>query len=221
MNRLELAAFIGAEFLRRKINVVLSGGSCVSIYSAERYVSMDLDFVNTRFAKRAVIRDAMASLGFSEENRYYCHPDTKLLVEFPPGPLGVGEEPVKQIDEISTDTGVVRIISTTDCVKDRLAWYFHDNDTECLEQAVLVAAVNVVDIGEIARWSAVEGRQEAFNRIRHRLDGRARDVGARPRGTQINPRLEKVGRFRRDNRRLNASSARKGKGQDNGQADGH
>ena len=46
MSRLELAALVGAEFRRRKINVVLSGGSCVSIYSQEKYVSMDLDFVN-------------------------------------------------------------------------------------------------------------------------------------------------------------------------------
>jgi hypothetical protein len=55
MNRLELAAFIASEFRRRKINVVLSGGSCVSIYSGEKYVSMDLDFVNAGFAKRAAI----------------------------------------------------------------------------------------------------------------------------------------------------------------------
>jgi hypothetical protein len=169
MSRLELAAFIAAEFRRRKINVVLSGGSCVSIYSAEKYVSMDLDFVNAGFAKRVAIRETMEFLGFSEENRYFRHPDTELLVEFPPGPLGVGEEPVKQIDEISTDTGVVRIISTTDCVKDRLSWYYHDNDTECLEQAVLVAAANAVDIGEIERWSAVEGKQSAFAGIRQRL----------------------------------------------------
>lgn len=26
------------------------------------------------------------------------HPDTDILVEFPPGPLGVGEEPVKQVE---------------------------------------------------------------------------------------------------------------------------
>jgi len=82
---------------------------------------MDLDFVNAGFTRRAAIREAMDALGFSEENRYFRHPDTELRVEFPPGPLGVGEEPVKQIDEIATDTGVVRIISPTDCVKDRLA----------------------------------------------------------------------------------------------------
>ncbi len=169
MSRLELAAFIAAEFRRRKINVVLSGGSCVSIYSSEKYVSMDLDFVNAGFAKRGVIRETMQSLGFNEEKRYFRHPDTTLLIEFPPGPLGVGEEPVKQIDEITTDTGVVRILSTTDCVKDRLAWYYHDNDTECLEQAVLVAARHDVDLDEVARWSKAEGYREAFGAIKHRL----------------------------------------------------
>jgi len=169
MNRLELAAFIATEFQRRRINVVLSGGSCVSIYSAEKYVSMDLDFVNAGFAKRAVIREAMEFLGFSEERRYFRHPDTELLVEFPPGPLGVGEEPVKQIDEITTETGVVRIVSPTDCVKDRLAWYYHDKDTECLEQAILVAASNHVDIQEIERWSVAEGKRAAFAGIRNRL----------------------------------------------------
>jgi len=50
MNRLELAAFISTAFQSNSINVVLSGGSCVSIYSEEKYVSMDLDFVNARFA---------------------------------------------------------------------------------------------------------------------------------------------------------------------------
>ncbi len=169
MSRLELAAFIAVEFRRRKINVVLSGGSCVSIYSAEKYVSMDLDFVNAGFAKRAAIRETMEFLGFGEENRYFRHPDTELLVEFPPGPLGVGEEPVKQIDEITTETGVVRIVSPTDCVKDRLAWFYHDNDKECLEQAILVAGRNDVDLRELERWSAAEGKRKAFEVIKHRL----------------------------------------------------
>ena len=173
MTRLELAAYIATECHRRKIDVVLSGGSCVSIYSREKYVSMDLDFVNAGFTKFARICETMELLGFSEENRYFRHADTDLLVEFPPGPLGVGEEPVKQIDEITTDTGVVRIISPTDCVKDRLVWYYHDNDTECLEQAVLVATGNDVDLEEIERWSGVEGRREEFGAIKYRLEGKA------------------------------------------------
>jgi hypothetical protein len=169
MSRLELAAFVASEFRHRKIDIVLSGGSCVSIYSSEKYVSMDLDFVNAGFTKRARIKECMESLGFSEQNRYFCHPETEWLIEFPPGPLGVGDEPVKQIDEITTETGVVRIISATDCVKDRLSWYYHDNDTECLEQAKLVASANAIDLNEVERWSAKEGKQQAFGEIKDQL----------------------------------------------------
>lgn len=169
MTRLELAGFIAAEFQRRNINVVLSGGSCVSIYSRDKYVSMDLDFVNAGFSKRSLIRTTMESLGFREENRYFRHPDTPILIEFPPGPLGIGDEPVKQIVEMDTGVGTLRIISPTDCVKDRLSWFYHGGDTECLEQAFLVAQDNDVDLKEVERWSRAEGKGEAFARIRARL----------------------------------------------------
>ncbi len=170
MTRLEFAAWVSAEFSKRKINIVLSGGSCVSVYSQEKYVSMDLDFVNAGFTKRPVIKKAMEELGFFEENRYFKHPDSELLVEFPPGPLAVGEEPVKQITEIITSTGALRIISPSDCVKDRLAWYYHDNDKECLEQAILVAGSCPIEITEIERWSKAEGKLDIFNQIKHRLE---------------------------------------------------
>jgi hypothetical protein len=84
MTRLEFAAFVAAEFRRRNIDVVLSGGSCVSIYSQEKYVSLDLDFVNAGFAKRSRIKDAMEALGFREENRYFRRQDANFLIEFPP-----------------------------------------------------------------------------------------------------------------------------------------
>jgi len=125
--------------------------------------------VNSAFTRRARITEIMMTLGFREENRYFRHPDTEFVVEFPPGPLGIGKERVQQIDEIETATGVVKIISPTDCVKDRLAWYYHDNDTECLEQAVLVARSKVIDLAEVARWSAAEGKGETFTRIKNRL----------------------------------------------------
>lgn len=170
MTRLELAALISAEFQKHSIKVVLSGGSCVSIYSGEEYVSMDLDFVIAGLTKRDRIKEIMESLGFREERRCFRHPDTELLVEFPPGPLGVGEEPVKQIDEIPTDAGVLLIISPTDCVKDRLTWYYHGKDDEALRQAVLVARHKSVDLNEIKRWSRGEGKSDLFREFRKRLD---------------------------------------------------
>jgi len=169
MSRLELAGFVCSRLRQQGIDVVLSGGSCVSIYSQEKYVSQDLDFVTVTYPRRDRIRTVMESLGFFVENRCFRHPESKLLAEFPPGPLGVGEERVKRIDEIETESGVLRILSPTDCVKDRLAWYYHDKDLECLGQAVLVANSVEVDIEEIERWSAVEGKSREFREIRERL----------------------------------------------------
>ena len=171
MTNAELAAFIESCLRRRGIDVVLSGGACVSIYSENRYVSMDLDLINTCFAKRSEIRKVMQEIGFREEGRHFTHPEADFFVEFPAGPLAVGEEPVKDVDEINLDTGTLRIISPTDCVKDRLAAYYHWNDAQCLEQAALVVQTIEIDLDEVERWSEVEGQLDEFRRIRHRLAG--------------------------------------------------
>jgi len=46
ISRLDLAGPIAETLKSEGIDVVLTGGSCVSIYSNERYVSMDLDFID-------------------------------------------------------------------------------------------------------------------------------------------------------------------------------
>lgn len=173
MSPMELAGLIGEHLSKRGINVVLSGGACVAYYSEGKYVSMDLDFVNAGFAKRDRIKAAMVEIGFEEKSRYFKHPDTEYLVEFPPGPLGVGEEPVGKIVTLKIGTGTVRIIAPTDCVKDRLAGYYHWGDMPCLEQAIMVAQANEVDVDELARWSEREGRSEEFEAVRKRLTKKA------------------------------------------------
>jgi len=165
----ELAAYIASHLRARGIDVVLSGGSCVTIYSEGKYVSQDLDFIDTRFATISEIRAAMREIGFVPENRYYQHAETDYLVEFPTGPPAVGKEPVGHIDEMAFSTGLLRILSPTDCVKDRLAAYYHWNDLQSLEQAVLVAQARKVDLREIARWSRAEGMSAEYARIKKRL----------------------------------------------------
>ncbi len=171
MNRAELSAFVQEELRAKGMDMVLSGGACVSIYSQDKYVSMDLDQISTELIspKRRLIREAMEIISFAEEGRYFKHPDTDILVEFPQGPPAVGEEPVKEIIERQESTGILKIISPTDCVKDRLTWFYHDNDLQCLEQATLVTQENDIDLKEIERWSAVEGKSEQFEQIKERL----------------------------------------------------
>lgn len=149
--------------------MVLSGGASVSIYSNGRYVSRDLDMVNVYSEKRHTIRESMSEIGFREEGRYFMHPDSEFMVEFPPGPLTVGAEPVRQVDEVRLSTGILSIVSPTDCVKDRLAALYHSGDQQCLAQALLVAEGHEIDLKEIRRWSEAEGKLHEFEEIGARL----------------------------------------------------
>lgn len=88
---------------------------------------------------------------------------------FPAGPLAIGSEPVSQIVEKEYSTGTLWIISPTECVKDRLAAYYHWGDRQCLVQAELVAKEHQIDLHEIERWSVVEEKLEEFERIKDRL----------------------------------------------------
>jgi hypothetical protein len=162
----ELAAYVSGHLQKNGIRAVLSGGACVSIYSENRYQSFDLDFIENISSTRNKLKTVMERIGFTDHHRYYKNPDTQFFVEFPPGPLTVGEEPVAQPFEISLETGTLLLLSPTDCVKDRLAGYYHWKDQPCLEQAILVAEKNPVEISEIRRWSEGEGKLEEFKKIK-------------------------------------------------------
>jgi hypothetical protein len=169
MSAVELAAYIQSHLQQEGIEVILSGGTSVSFYSHNRYVSKDLDLINANFVARKRIESAMKKMGFREQGRHFRHPDTAYIVEFPDGPLSVGAEAVKEIREVKLGTGILRVISATDCVKDRLCGYYFWGDQQSLVQAVLVAEGNPVDPREIRRWSKAEGKLQEFNVFRERL----------------------------------------------------
>jgi hypothetical protein len=163
----ELAAFVSTHLQHRGIDVVLSGGACVAIYSQGAYVSRDLDFIETRFTKRQALRAALAEIGFFERHRYFIHPDTDFFLEFPAGPLAVGGEPVREINTLVLSTGTLKLISPTDSVKDRLAAYYFWDDRQSLQQAILIVQANEnVNLWEIEKWSQKEGKYEEFLKIK-------------------------------------------------------
>jgi len=158
----ELAAFVCSHLQGNGIHVVLSGGGCVSIYSEGRYVSYDLDFVENISSGRRKLKKVLTEIGFEAKGRYFTHPETEYFLEFPAGPLAVGDEAPQRIVVLSFETGELTALSPTDCVKDRLAAYFHWNDQQCLEQALLVACASDIDLVEIKRWSSKEGHEKKF-----------------------------------------------------------
>jgi hypothetical protein len=169
MSQSELAAYIQDTLQAEGIAVVLSGGSAVSFYSRNKYVSKDLDLINANFARRSKIKSVMEKIGFQEKGRYFVNPKTQFFVEFPDGPLSVGEEPVKEISAFELPTGILRVISPTDCVKDRLCAFYFWNDQQGLAQAVLVAKSQKVDLREIERWSEMENKEQKFEVFKKKL----------------------------------------------------
>jgi hypothetical protein len=170
MTQPELGAYVQTHLRSKGIDVVLSGGAAAGIYSAGKYVSQDLDLVRGYGASLRAITEAMGEIGFAEAHgRYFRHPESAHIIEFPPGPLTVGEEPVRQVDELTFSTGMLRIISPTDSVKDRLAAFYHFGDRQGLVQASMVARQAAVDIEEVRRWSRGEGKLPEFEDFRSTL----------------------------------------------------
>jgi hypothetical protein len=169
MTQVELAAYVQSALQEEGIHVVLSGGSAVSFYSSNKYVSKDLDLINANFARRRDIKSVMEKIGFQEKGRYFINPETEYFVEFPDGPLSVGEEPVKEISDFELATGTLRVISATDCVKDRLCAYYYWSDQQGLAQAILVTKSQKVNLKEIKRWSIAEGKEQEFGVFQSKL----------------------------------------------------
>jgi hypothetical protein len=170
MTQGEVGAFVQSQLRARGIEVILAGGAAVAIYSNNKYISKDLDLINIYGVNRRKIRAAMIEIGFYEEGRYFRHSDSQFFVEFPPGPLAIGQEPVKEIIEKSLSTGTLKMISPTDCVKDRLAAFYHWGDQQSLFQATLVARQHKINVDEVRRWSLAEGKLEEFESIKGKLE---------------------------------------------------
>jgi len=168
----ELASLVCQVMADSGIDVTLTGGACVTIWSAGKYVSYDLDFIEEGPVPRRTIRQVLETLGFVPKGRHFVHPDTRFFVEFPTGPLMVGGQRVERVAERVTPAGKLRLLCPSDCVKDRLAAFFHWRDRQSLDQALLVARSQKINLREIRQWSRLEGHEEEFREFERRLKKR-------------------------------------------------
>jgi len=151
----ELALIVCDCLKQDKIDAVLTGGAVVSIYTSNKYQSFDLDFIS--YASSEKITASLAKIGFKKmKGRYYCHSQSDFFVEFPSGPISIGNKPIKKFNEISTEDGFLKLLTPTHCVMDRLAAYYYWNDQESFDQAIMVARNYEIDIEEIKAWSEEE-----------------------------------------------------------------
>lgn len=170
MSMEELAAYVCSKLEEEGIETVLSGGSCVQIYSQGKYTSDDIDLIDRFNGGHTLIKKVMFDMGFAEYNRYFVHDETEYFIEFPRGPLGVGDAPVHDIAIQEEETGILKLLTPTDCIKDRLAAYYHWDDPQSLEQAVWVAEQNSFDLLSIEKWSEQEMEMDKFTIFKQRIE---------------------------------------------------
>jgi hypothetical protein len=158
----ELAAFVCEHLRGRGVEAVLTGGACVTIYTRNRYESVDLDFVNVAGVPGKIVGSVLAEIGFLPEGRIYVSKKARYSVDILAPPLSIGEEKISVTNTMKVRKMKLRLLTPTDSVRDRLAAFFFWNDLQALEQAVMVARDNVVDLSVIENWSKREGELAKF-----------------------------------------------------------
>ncbi|MFT3709934.1 MAG: hypothetical protein QM817_20070 [Archangium sp.] len=148
---------------------VLTGGSAATVHTRGSYQSLDLDFVislNGTGGQRA-----LEGLGFRRVDELYRHSRSKFTLEFPPGPLAVGDDLITSWDTLHQDQLLLHILSPFDSCRDRLASFLFWNDLSGLEQALLVhtAHRDRVDLAGLRSWCTRERQAKKFELYEERF----------------------------------------------------
>jgi hypothetical protein len=119
----EVAVTVGAHLTQRGITAVLTGGACVAIHTGT-YVSKDADFVIQSNVGQQILEHALGELGFSRRGDHCVHSDVPFFIEFPPGPLSIGDD-LNIVPTESTVAGIAALgLSATDSCRNRLAAFY-------------------------------------------------------------------------------------------------
>lgn len=76
----------------------------------------------------------------------------------------IGDEHIKSsaVDSIDTNLGTLRLLTPTDCVKDRLANYYYFGDKQYLEQAQLVVKAQPINLASLEQWHQNERQEKEY-----------------------------------------------------------
>jgi len=153
----EIATLVSETLEAAGIPAVLGGGGAVSQYSDNEYMTTDLDFITVE--RNKTIAPIVAQLGFILKGKDFYHPQSNYFLEFPPGPLSFGDRYIESTETIKIETpfGMLRIITPTQCVLDRLAWFVHGNDLQAKDQALMVARRQDIGWADVYKWANDEG----------------------------------------------------------------
>jgi hypothetical protein len=173
---------VGDALRRADIRAVLTGGACANLYSGGAHLSLDADFVLVEPCTTDELDRPLSDLGFERRRDRYVHRRMPFVVEFPRGPLGIGEDFRIRPVWLRRRGARALALSATDACRDRLAAFYHWTDRQSLAVAVSIALRNRVSLPKIRSWSRSEGHLEGYGVFLTEL---ARARHARRRGQPV------------------------------------
>jgi hypothetical protein len=164
----DVAFHVCTALERAGITAVLTGGSAATFYAPDAYQSRDIDFVMALWAPNG--ERALLEAGFTRDIDCYVHPDTVYPIEFPAGPLMVGDDLIRAWTTVQRGGEVLHVLTATDSCRDRLAALLFWNDFSGLDQAIAVCrARDDVDLDVVRRWCLRAGHRKKWDLLRSRL----------------------------------------------------
>jgi hypothetical protein len=154
------------------VTAVLTGGGAAAFYAPRAIQSFDLDFVLTVYTSEGGPAEVLSGLGYRRVGHDYVHAESPFPLEFPPGPLAIGDDLVERWETVRERGNLLHVLSSTDSCRDRLAAFYHFGDRSSLVQAQAVCEARraEVSLALIERWSRREGHLERFREFRELVD---------------------------------------------------
>jgi hypothetical protein len=158
----DVAVAVGHELRRAGIRAVLTGGACADLYALGASPSFDADFIVEGRADAKEVERALGRLNFVRRGDRYIHRNLPFHVEFPGGPLAIGQDfSIKPV--IKRRKGMSTLaLSATDSCRDRLAWFYFNRDRQSLRAAVAITLHSRVAHAKVRAWSLREGKKAEY-----------------------------------------------------------
>lgn len=165
----DVAFAVSTALTEAGVNAVLTGGSAATFYAPHAYQSDDLDFVITLWGDGGT--EALGTLGYTETRGFYRHCVSPYPVEFPKGPLMIGDDYVDTWATHHRGNESLNVLSPTDCCRDRLAAFLFWDDFAGLTQALAVAQAQQddFDLDSVRDWCERERASKKFEIFASRL----------------------------------------------------
>jgi hypothetical protein len=92
-----------------------------------------------------------------------------FFIQIVSGPLGIGDDLNIKPKELKLEGQSIRILTPTDCIRDRLSAYIHDGVQSLLDQAVLVAKRQPFEDRKIKKWLLADGHEDVYKEFKAKL----------------------------------------------------